>query len=99
MKFDYSCTNEVRINMWDYLRKVIKEFPKVITRTCAMLASDHLFYLREDRRKLNEELVDAFHHTVYQLLLAESFLTTRVMAPDEDDWGKLVRVLKCINGT
>ena len=56
--------------MWDYLRKVIKEFPKVITRTCAMLASDHLFYLREDRRKLNEELVDAFHHTVYQLLFA-----------------------------
>jgi hypothetical protein len=66
--------------------------------------------VREDGRKLNEELADAFHHTVYQLLFAAnrarhdiqtavSFLTTRVKAPDEDDWGKLVRVLKYINGT
>jgi len=73
-------------------------------------ASDHLFKVREDGRKLNEELADAFHHTVYQLLFAAnrarhdiqtavSFLTTRVKAPDEDDWGKLVRVLKYINGT
>ncbi len=54
--------------------------------------------------------MDAFHHTVYQLLFAENrarrdiqtavlFLTIRVKAPDEDDWGKLVRVLKYINGT
>jgi hypothetical protein len=45
---------------------------------------------------------------VYQLLFAAnrerrdiqtavSFLTTQVKAPDEDDWGKLVRVLKYIN--
>jgi len=54
--------------------------------------------------------VDAFHYTVYQLLFAAnrarqdiqtamSFLTTRVQAPDEDDWGKLKRVLKYLNGT
>ena len=66
--------------------------------------------MREDGRKLNEELADAFHHTVYQLLFAAnrarrdiqtavSFLTTQVKAPDKDDWGKLVRVLKYINGT
>ncbi len=28
-----------------------------------------------------------------------SFLTTQVKNPDEDDWGKLVRVLKYLNGT
>ncbi len=28
-----------------------------------------------------------------------SFLTTRVKDPDEDDWKKLVRVLKYLNGT
>jgi hypothetical protein len=66
--------------------------------------------VREDGRKLSEELADAFHHRVYKLLFAAnrarrdiqtavSFLTTRVKAPDEDDWGKLVRVLKYINGT
>ena len=75
-----------------------------------MPASDHLFKLREDGRKLTEELADAFHHMVYELLFAAnrarhdiqaavSLLTTQVKAPDEDDWGKLVRVLKYINGT
>jgi hypothetical protein len=28
-----------------------------------------------------------------------AFLTTRVESPDEDDWGKLKRVLKFLNGT
>jgi len=110
MTFDYSFTREVRINMWDYLGKVIKEFPEEITGTCTTPAGDHLFKVREDGRKLNEELADVFHHTVYQLLFAAnrarrdiqtavSFLTTQVKAPDEDNWGKLVRVLKYINGT
>jgi hypothetical protein len=31
--------------------------------------------------------------------MAVSFLTTQVKDPDEDDWGKLVRVLKYLNGT
>jgi len=54
--------------------------------------------VREDGRKLSEELADAFHHSVYQLLFAANrvrrdiqtdilFLTTRAKAPDEDDWG------------
>jgi hypothetical protein len=55
-------------------------------------------------------MADAFHHTVYQLLFAAnrarqdiqtavSFLTTRVQAPDNDDWGKLKQILKYLNGT
>ncbi len=28
-----------------------------------------------------------------------AFFTTRVKSPDEDDWGKLKRVLKYLNGT
>jgi hypothetical protein len=100
----------VRINMWDYLRKVIKEFPEEITGVCATPASDHLFKVREDGGNLSEKLADAFHHTVYQLFFAAnrarrdiqtavSFFTTQVKAPDEDNWGKLARVLKYINGT
>jgi hypothetical protein len=70
MTFDYSFAKEVRVNMWDYLRNVIKEFPEEITRTCATSASDHHFKVREDGRKLSEELADAFHHTVHQLHFA-----------------------------
>ncbi len=87
MTFDYSFTKEVRINMLDYLRNVIQEFPEEITRVCATPANDYLFKVREDGRKLNKELAEAFHHTIYQLLFAAnrarrdiqtavSFLTT-----------------------
>jgi hypothetical protein len=31
--------------------------------------------------------------------MAVAFLTTRVKSPDEDDWGKLMRVLKYLNRT
>ncbi len=110
MTFDYSFDKEVRINMRDYIKKVIREFPEEITGVCATPASDYLFKVREDGKKLNEELAEAFHHTVYQLLFAASrarrniqravlFLTTGVKDPDKDDWGKLVRVLKYFNGT
>ena len=110
MTFDFSFTKEVKVNMWDYLRKVIKEFPEEITGVCATLAGDYLFKVRDDGKKLNEEQAEAFHHTVYQLLFAAnrarrdiqtavSFLTTCVRDPDEDDWKKLVRVLKYLNGT
>jgi hypothetical protein len=55
-------------------------------------------------------MADTFHQTVYQLLFATnrvhqdiqtavSFLTTRVQSLDEDDWKKLKRILKYLNGT
>ncbi len=77
---------------------------------CTTPAGDYLFKVRDDGKKLNKEQAEAFHHTVYQLLFAAnrarrdsqtavSFLTTRVKDLDEDDWKKLVRVLKYLNGT
>ena len=59
---------------------------------------------------LSEEQAQHFHHAVAQLLFlsvrarrdiqtAVSFLTTRVRKPDEDDWGKLKRVLQYLYGT
>ena len=64
----------------------------------------------ENERKLLPEEARAFHHSVAQLLFlcgrarpdiktAVLFLTTRVKAPDKDDWGKLKRVLKYLWGT
>ncbi len=96
--------------MWDFLKKVMEEFPEEITGVCATPANDYLFKVCENGTKLNEELAEAFHHTVYQLLfaanragrdiqMAVSFLITRVKNPDEDDWRKLERVLKYLNGT
>jgi hypothetical protein len=108
--FDFSSQGKVKINMTQYVSKIIKEFPGEILGKRATLAGDHLFKVREDGTKLNEEQADVFHHTVYQLLFAAnqarrdfqaavSFLTTRVKDPDEDDWGNLRQVFKYLNGT
>jgi hypothetical protein len=64
----------------------------------------------ESKKWLEPERARDFHHTVAQLLFvstrvrrdiqtAVAFLTTRVEKPDEDDWGKLKRVLKYLKGT
>jgi hypothetical protein len=68
--FDYSFDKEVQINMWDYIKQVIREFPEEITGGCATPASNYLFKVREDRTKLNELLAETFHHTMYKLLFA-----------------------------
>jgi hypothetical protein len=70
MTFDFSLQDEVKINMMQYISKVIEAFPEKIVGKAATPAGDHLFKLREDGQKLDEEQADAFHHTVHQLLFA-----------------------------
>ncbi len=77
-----------------------------------MLAGDRLFDIRgtKNARPLEKERAIAFHHTTAQLLFVAmracrdiqtvvAFLTTRVKAPDKDDWGKLKCVLQYLNRT
>ena len=83
----------------------------MITGKASTPAADHLFSVRDsdEAKYLLEEKAIAFHHTTAQLLLlsslairdihtAVSFLTTKVKKPDEDNWGKLKRALKYLNG-
>ncbi len=70
MIFDFSDRDKVKINMTEYLSKVLANFPEEIIGKAAMPAGDHLFQVRDDGRKLNEVQANAFHHTVYQLLFA-----------------------------
>jgi hypothetical protein len=58
--------------MTKYLSKVIAYFPEEIIGKTATPAGDHLFKVRDEGQKLNEEQADAFHHTVYQLLFASN---------------------------
>jgi hypothetical protein len=70
MTFNFSLQAELKINMTQYILKVIAAFPKKIVGKAATPVGDHLFKVREDGQKLNEEQADAFHHTVYKLLFA-----------------------------
>ena len=104
---------KVKISMIRYLQKVLDSFPELIKSKAESPAAEHLFETRDDdptQKILPEEQAQAFHHTVAQLLFvamrarpdiqtAIAFLTKRVRQPDEDDWGKLKRVLKYIRAT
>ena len=77
MIFDFSDQDNIKINMTKYLTKVIVDFPEEIIGKAATPAGDHLFKVRDEGRKLNEEQADAFHHTVYQLFFCRKLSTAR----------------------
>jgi hypothetical protein len=112
MILDFTMEGCVIINMTEYIKTILDDFPEEITGTKTTPAADHLFQVREEReaRYLPEEQATAFHHAVAQLLFLSArarrdiqpvtaFLTTRVKKPDEDDWGKLKRLLQYLKGT
>lgn len=111
---DYSSKGKVKVSQIKYLSGVLRDFNSFekIGEPAATPAADHLFKVRdpEDARPLEQRRADVFHTTTAQLLFlsqrarrdiqtAVSFLTTRVKCPDEDDWGKLKRVLRYLKGT
>jgi hypothetical protein len=112
MTLDFTMKGEVKVRMVDYLKWVINDFPEVITGSAATPATDNLFDVHpdEERTLIYDKRARSCYHSVAQLPFASSisrnyihmtttFLTTRLKSPDEDDWGKLKRVLKYIMGT
>jgi hypothetical protein len=72
-------------------------------------APDNLFVVNKDCKKLSDEVAAAFHTIVAKALyvtkrarpdtsLAIAFLTTRVRAPDTDDWEKLCHLMEYLQG-
>jgi hypothetical protein len=112
MNLDFTEPGVFQVDMAQYIREVIDEFPEQIVRSSPTPHSDSLFKVNEEESgvSLPEEQAIQFHRTTAQLLFlstrarkdiqtAVSFLTTRVKNPDEDDWRKIKRVLEYLNGT
>ena len=113
MDMEFCKDRSFEVSMFKYLDEVIETFPEDIGRaTSTTPAASHLFQVREEgqAKLLPEDQAMQFHRSVAQLLFlccrarqdmqtAVAFLTTRVKEPDEDDWGKLKRVMKYLNGT
>ena len=96
--------------MFDYIDNMLNDLPEDMCGTVTSPAADHLFTINDTGKKLNCEQSEMFHHNVAKLLFlckwarpdiqtAVAFLTTCVMAPDEDDYKKLARVMKYLRGT
>ena len=111
MILDFSEEGVMKVDMRDYVQKMLKEFPIQFKEgdlvqtpaTESLLETDSGKALTPDKR-------EAFHKTVAQgLFLCKrarpdiqptiAVLCTRVLAPNESDWKKLVRLMKYLFGT
>lgn len=112
MDMDYSTAGVVGISMLKHIDGILEDFPELITKSARTPHTDNLFKVRdpEEAVYLSEEMALAFHSTVASLLFVAcrarrdiqtpvAFLTTRVKKPDNDDWGKVKRVLQYLKGT
>jgi hypothetical protein len=97
--------------MFDYVDEIINAFDKSEPKggsTKSSAAPDDLFKVDEDCEK-PEKAVE-FHNLVAKTSYATkrarpdtctaiAFLTTRVRAPNKDDWNKLTHLMKYLRGT
>jgi hypothetical protein len=107
MLFDYSAEGEVKVSMPSFVSDMLEDY--AVHGTAATPAEVGLFTVGVDDA-LSPEQAKAFHSRVAKLLYlgkrvrpdiltAVIYLATRVQKPCEEDWKKLERVLKYINGT
>ena len=96
MWLDFSLDGKVQVQMFDYIDNMLADLPEDMCGMVTSPAADHLFTINDTGRKLTWEQSEMFHHTFAKLLFlckrarpdiqtAMAFLTTHVMAPDEDD--------------
>ena len=110
MTLDFSKEGKFIVDMEDYVKEMISDLPEDMRGLATTPAADHLFKVRDNVPKLDDEKAELFHHVTAQMLFvaqrgrpdlrtATSFLTKRVQSPDEDDYKKLARAIKYISRT
>jgi hypothetical protein len=110
MTLDYSEAGFVKINMVDYVKKVLTEMPEDMDGSATSPAADHLFKVIEGVDTLDEMKSKFFHATVAKLLFlckrgrpdiqtAIAFLCTCVQQPTKHNYNKLARVIKYLRKT
>ena len=113
MEMDYSQPGKLKINMTKYIEGVIENFKyndEIQAKKAATPAADHLLKVNDNAKKLDYKIAEEFHTTVAKCLFVckrarvdiqttIAFLCTRVKAPDEDDWKKLLRLMAYIRDT
>jgi hypothetical protein len=103
MKLDFSEKGKLKIDMSDYIKSMVEEFPeKLEKKSCPW--NEKLFKVDPSAPKLSKEKREIFHTFVAKGLFAckrarpdiqpaIAFLATRVKEPDQQDWEKLKRMM------
>jgi hypothetical protein len=111
MVFDFTTPGKVIVDMSDYVKGMLDEFPIKFkpNESAATAATDDLFS-EGTSDALSKPQAEEFHTFVAKGLFlckrahpdlhtAIAVLCTRVKKPNQDDWNKLVRLMKYCNGT
>ena len=111
MNLDFTESGSVKVLMIDYRKELIVDFPVEIEGSIGTPVATNLLETNEENTVyLEEERAKMLHIFVVKLVfgckwfrpdtqVAVAFLTTRVRKPDEDDWNKLIRLMKYIKNT
>jgi hypothetical protein len=111
MKLDYSVEGQVAIDMVDYVKSMVTFFPKELEKPkVATPWTDNLFMVNAKQPLLSTKDAELFHTMVAKALFlckrgrpdiapAVAFLTTRVQKPTNEDWEKLIRMLRFLRQT
>ena len=100
----------IEVRNTDYITEIFELFGEDIGPAAKNPAKPHLFEVEPDRNPLPKQQHKIFHSCVAKLLCvakqgrpdilpAISFLTTRVLKPIVNDWGKLNQVSQYLKGT
>ena len=106
--FDFTKRGEVKVTMEGYVRDMLDDFG--VSGTRASPAIERLFDVSEGSTPLEGERADSFRSWTMRLfylsqrvrpetLVVAGFLSTRMQKCTEEDWNKLERVMKYLNGT
>jgi hypothetical protein len=112
MSLDYTVRGQVKISMFDHVNNIIDAFDKAEPKgggKNTSAAPESLLKVEESCEKLNQEKAVEFHNIVAKTLYATkragpdtcsaiAFLTTRVRAPDKDDWNNMVQLMRYLRG-
>jgi hypothetical protein len=113
MTLDFSVRGQVKVTQFGYIEEILAAFDKAAPKaggTKSSAAPNNLFTVDEDCKKIPAEKAVEFHNLVAKTLYATkrarpdtctavAFLTTRVREPDEDDWAKLIHLMRYLRGT
>ena len=110
MRLDHWIQGGVKINVTEYLSKILEDVPQKHKGHLVMPVANHLFEVGKAAWNLSKDNVQIFYTIVdkvlflrklvwFDILTGVALLTTRVIEPEEDDEKKLSHVLKYLKIT
>ena len=100
----------LQINIMDYVKSIVHEFPEKLFGKTSSLWNENPFKVDLMSKKLDAKCAKFFHifvmkgmflskHGCYDIQSAITFMATRVTETNEEDWTKLKKLLNFLKAT